>query len=165
MLRWFISKRIDAAQRGVKESLDYLRHILRVSLRGFFAFLKITSYAAFRKRLPSAPFHVARITALKHEDCGPCVQTVVDAALADGLPPDTVRAVLDRKPEALEEELADTFRFIDAVIRATYEEAEWREKLRRRWGDEALVELAVVICGCRAYSELLEGGGEGLVDS
>jgi alkylhydroperoxidase family enzyme len=151
MLRWFIAGRIDSAQKRVGESLDYLRYILSVSLRCFFAFMKMTSYAAFRKKLPRVPFHVVRIVTLKEEDCGPCVQTVVDSALEDGVPIDIVRAIVDGHVDALPEELAETYRFTDAVIRATYDEGDLREKLRRRWGDEALVELALVISGCRAY--------------
>ena len=61
MIRAFIRWRLSVVEKTMREPLEYLKYILSVSLRGFFAFLKITSYAGYRRKLPEGPFHVVRI--------------------------------------------------------------------------------------------------------
>src|SRR5207237_9115088 len=105
----------------------------------------LTSCACYRRRLPPAACPVVRVVSTRHEDCGPGVQMTVNAARQDGVPVSVLRAVIDSKPEDLPEDLADTYRFTAAVLRATYDEGDLRERIRGRWGDEALVEIALAI--------------------
>ena len=88
---------------------------------------------------------------MRDEDCGPCVQTVVNVAKADGVPLEILRAVLARKPDALPEECADAYHFAEKVVTATADEGALREKIRARHGDEALVELALAMAACRVF--------------
>ena len=92
MLRKFILSRIEKEERRLGASLDYLRHILRVSLPAFFKFVKLMPMATHRKVLSIDAYHVARIVATKHEDCGSCVQIQINLAKADGVSLDTIRA-------------------------------------------------------------------------
>ena len=74
MIRKFIRSRLTKEERRLGVSLDYLRHILRISLSAFFKFAKIMPMATYRKALPADAYYVARLVATKHEDCGSCVQ-------------------------------------------------------------------------------------------
>src|SRR5437762_14135248 len=78
MLRWLINKRLNAQEKKLGVSLDYARHILRVSLRAFFKFIKILPLAEYRRAMPPEPFYAARIVAIRHDDCGECVQIAVN---------------------------------------------------------------------------------------
>jgi alkylhydroperoxidase family enzyme len=151
MIHRLILARLDAAEKQLGASLDYARHIARVSLRAFFKFVKIMPLASYRRTLPRGPYHVARIVATRDEDCGTCVQIVVNAAKKSGVPATVLRAVLDRRPDELPEELAEAYHFAEEVVTATWQEGVWRERIRRRYGDEALVELALAIAACRVF--------------
>lgn len=154
MVRWFLLRAISSTEAALGESLDYLRFILRASVGAFLKFVRLTGVSRYRRALPLAPFHVVRIAAAKYEDCGPCVQTTVTIAVKDGVPRDVLRAVVDGRPDDLPEELADTYRFVDRVMRKTYDEGELREKIRARYGargDEALAEIALVLSSARAF--------------
>src|SRR5437773_11056238 len=85
VLRWLIDKKLTAAEKNLGGSLDYVRHIARVSLPAFFKFAKIMPLAAYRRALPAAPYHVACLVATRHEDCGTCVQIGVNLAKNDGV--------------------------------------------------------------------------------
>src|ERR671921_552146 len=115
MLRALILKQLDAEERklgGV--SIDYLRHIARTSLSSFFKFALFTPLAKHRRRLPPDAYHVARIVATQHEDCGTCVQIEVNLARRAGVPADVLRAAVRQLPGELPAELADVYRFAQA---------------------------------------------------
>jgi alkylhydroperoxidase family enzyme len=154
VVRFILLRVVAAAEASLGESLDYLRFMLRASVSAFFKFVKLTSVSRYRRALPLGPFHVVRIAAARHEDCGPCVQTTVNMAKKDGIPPAVLRALVDGRPDDLPEELADTYRFVDKVLRATYDEGELREKIRARYGtrgNAALTEIALVLSSARAF--------------
>ena len=154
MLRWLISRKLLTLERELGESVDYLRVMLRASLTAFFQFAKLTAVSRYRKVLPVPAFHLVRMLAAKHEDCGPCLQTTVTLAKRDGVPSQLLRAVVAATPEELPEELADLYRFVEKVLRASHDEAELREKIRARYaprGDAALSEIALVLCSSRSF--------------
>ncbi len=151
MIRRFILYRLDKEERRLGASLDYLRHILRVSLSAFFKFAKIMPLATYRKTLPVDAYSVARLVATQHEDCGSCLQIEVNLAKSEGVSRDTIRATLNGEVEALSEQLADVYRFAEAVVRATDDDVVLREKVNQHYGDGGLVELALAIASCRVF--------------
>ncbi|HEV3164714.1 MAG TPA: hypothetical protein VGZ22_11850, partial [Isosphaeraceae bacterium] len=133
MIRALLSKRIDSLEKELSAPADYLRHILSVSLRSFFAFAKIGPLASYRRKLPIVPCHVAKLVATRHEDCGTCVQIGVNMAKKEGVSAEVLRAVLDRRPDDLPEELADVYRFTEAVVETNGQEDEYRERIRAHY--------------------------------
>ena len=151
MLRKFIQSRLEKEERRLDASLDYVRHILRVSIPAFFKFAKLMPMASYRKALPVDAYHVARIVATMHEDCGPCVQIQINLAKADGVSLDTIRATLRGEADMLSKELADVYHFTEAVCQHTGKDDQWRDALRRRYGEEGLIDLAFGITTSRAF--------------
>jgi alkylhydroperoxidase family enzyme len=151
LIKRLLMKRMEAAERDLGAPAEYLKHILRVSLPAFLRFAAFTPLAAYRRKLPAAPCHVARIVATRSEDCGTCVQISVNLARKDGVSPEILRAVLDRKPEDLPEELAEVYRFTEAVLEKNGHDGPLRERLRERYDEEGLVELALAIASCRVF--------------
>jgi alkylhydroperoxidase family enzyme len=151
MLRRLILGRIASAEKDWGVSLEYCRFILRVSLRAFFKFGKFLAVDEYRRVLPPGPCYVARIVAIRDEDCGTCVQIAVSQAKKAGVPAELLRAVLDGKLDRLPEELRDAYHFAEAVVTANGEEDTWRERIRLRYGDEGLIEMALAIASCRVF--------------
>jgi alkylhydroperoxidase family enzyme len=151
MLRRLILSRIAAGERELGVPLEYCRFIVRVSLRAFFKFMKFLSVDEYRRVLPPGPFYVARIVAVRHEDCGTCVQIAVNQAKKAGVPAEHLRAVLDGKLDGLPEQLTDAYRFAEAVVTANGDADAWRERIRRSYGDEGLIEMALAIASCRVF--------------
>ena len=151
MLRPLINWRINAFERQLGVSLDYIRFMVGTSLRAFFAFSKIAKFAAYRRVLPADAASVAHIVASRDEDCGTCVQIGINVAKQEGMPASTIQAIIDRNVDLLPDDLADVYRFTEAVVERTGAEDELRERLRQRYGDEGLIELAMAIAGSRVY--------------
>ena len=147
IVRW----KISSGEKELGVSLDYLRHLYEQAPDVFYKFLKVNPLAEYRKNLPAAPYHVARIAATKNEDCGTCLQIVVNLAKKDGIEADVLRAAVDGRPADLPESLADVYRFAEAVVAATGEEDQYRDRLRQVFGETGLAELAMAISLCRVY--------------
>jgi len=151
MIRYLISKQLDKQERSVGESMDYVRHILRSSLAAFFKFALFTPLAQHRRKLPPSPYRVARLVATQDEDCGTCVQIEVNLARKDGVPANVIRAVLNKHPEDLTPELADVYTFAKTVVEVSGEQEELRQRIRERYGEEGLVELALGMATARVF--------------
>jgi alkylhydroperoxidase family enzyme len=152
MLRRLVLKQLDAEERklgGV--SIDYLRHVARTSLPAFFKFALFTPLAAHRRKLPPDAYHVARLVATRHEDCGTCVQIEVNLARRHNVGAEVLRAAVLERPDELPAPLADVYRFAEAVVEAKGAEGEWRERVRAHYGEEALVEMALGIAAARVF--------------
>ncbi len=151
MLGFVVRRKIRSAEKRLGEPLDYLRQMYDHAPDAFWQFSKVARAATYREKLPAAPFHVARLVAVKHQDCGPCVQTVVNLAKEDGVEPAVLKAALAGKVEELPESLRDVYRFAQAVAARTGEEDSYRERLRKVFGEEAVIELALAIATCQVF--------------
>ena len=151
MIRKLILRRLDAEEQALGESLEYLRHIVRTSLRSFLRFALFTPLAGNRRKLSESAYRIARIVATRDEDCGTCVQIEVNLARKEGVPTEFIRAVLNNRPDDLPAELVDVYRFAIAVVEASGEEDQLRQRLRAQLGEEAFVELALGIAAARVF--------------
>ena len=150
MLRKFTSWRLSVAEREMGTSVEYLRHILRVSVRAFLVFTKILPLAKYYRRLPLEALHVARLTALCYEDCGDCVQGEVNMAKRAGVSLALVQAILTGEAIELPEELADVYHFSLAILE-TRDDDSLRNRVRGHYGEEGLVEIALALGACRVF--------------
>ena len=105
MLRFLILRKLASVECEIGISVDYVRHILRVSLGAFFKFAKVFPLAQYRRSLPLDMHVVAGIVAARDEDCGTCVQVALNMGKKQGVDSAILRAVIDREPERLPESI------------------------------------------------------------
>ena len=158
MLRWFIGKRLDAAEKRLGVPVDYLRHMAKVALPAFLKFTKFMPISAYRKKLPAEAFYLAQLVAVQQEDCGACVQIVVNLARQDGVPAELLRTTLAGTIESLPGALPQVCQFALAVVQQRDAE-ELRQSMREQYGEEGLVELSMAIASSRVYPTLKRGLG------
>lgn len=158
MLSWFIDRQITKAERELGVSLDYARWIAGVSLPATLRMAKFTKLLNAH-RGPKAAVLIAGIVGAMADDCGSCVQIGVNLARKAGISREILEAVVRRNPEALPEELADVYRFADAVSLNSPEQDDYRERVRRHFGDEGLVEIALAVAMHRVFPTLKRGLG------
>jgi alkylhydroperoxidase family enzyme len=160
MIRAIIRAKLASVERDLGVNIDYLRHILDTSLRAFLKFTKIMPLAEYRRTLPVEPYHVARLVATRDADCGTCLQIEVNLARRDRVTHDIVRAVVEGRADDLPTDLAEVYRFTEAVVRAADDRAaELREHIRERYGEAGLVELSLAIAACRVFPTVKRGLG------
>jgi hypothetical protein len=107
----------------------------------------------YRRALPKDAFHIARLATDKVEDCGTCVQIVVNLALKDGVAAQLLQAALDEDFANMPLDLVDVYNFATSI--ANREDApDLRQRLIARYGDEAFIELALAVAVPRVYPTL-----------
>ena len=148
MLRWLLRRKLDAEERKLGESMDYLRHIVDESPASFLRFASIMPFVNSRKVLPKQAWFAAQITTLRHEDCGPCLQIAVNLAKQHGVGTELIRAILDKDATILTQEMTEVCDFTMSILSCS-DDSTLREALRARYGERGLIELAYAISSSR----------------
>lgn len=156
---------IAVGERQLGLPLPYLRTIADSSSAAFAKWMMAMPAANHRKAAPPNEWHLARLVATQAQDCGTCVQVVVNAARRDGVPPDTLRAAL----EGREADLTETERLAVGFGRAVSSQApdvlEWVRRVEQTFGPDAHVELAMAVGLCQMFPVVKRGLGQAVACS
>jgi hypothetical protein len=150
MMTWLIKNRLAAFERQFGYDASYLRELLAIDPKAFWAFAKVQKMK-YRRDVPRDVYYAASITAAMAEDCGPCTQLVVGMALGEGSTQAVIGNVVAGDLVALPEDVALSVRFTRAVLAHSVEADELRADIVRRWGARAVASLALAIAGARVY--------------
>ncbi|MEO0559332.1 MAG: hypothetical protein AAF170_14235 [Bacteroidota bacterium] len=143
------------AELGV--SLDYLRKIAEGSTSAFLKFGMFAPLAQHRKETPPAVWHLARLAATQAQDCGTCVQVIVNAALQDGVAPSLIQSALEGEDLGADLQLAVDYGH--AVSSQSEEVLAAVERVRDRWGEAGLNELALAVATAQVFPVVKRGMG------
>jgi len=161
MIRWAMRRAIDKFERVWNYDAGYMRDVIDVSPRAAWMFSRAAALGGFRRDIPIEPWYAAGITAVRHEDCGPCTQLGVAMAERAGVSPAVLRAVLTDDPGAMPPDVALVWRFTRATLAHDPAADEYREAIVKRWGRRALVSLAFAITASRIYPTVKYALGHG----
>jgi hypothetical protein len=161
MLQAMLTRWIDGFEKTWGYDASYMRDVIRVSPASLVKFA-LGARAADSKAAPQEALFAATLVGVLAEDCGPCTQLGVDMALAYGLDPKVVRAVLAGDEAAMGETAALAFRFARASLGRDMAEADpLRDEIVRRWGEKALVAISLSLVASRMYPTLKYALGHG----
>ena len=161
MIKWLLQRGVDKFEREWKYDAGYMRDIIEASPRAAWLFSRAAALGQFRRDIPIEPWFAAGITAVRHEDCGPCTQLGVTMAERAGVSPAVLRAVLADDPDAMPPDVALVWRFTRATLAHDAAADEYRERIVKRWGRLALVSLAFAITASRIYPTVKYALGHG----
>ncbi|HEX6772011.1 MAG TPA: hypothetical protein VF126_08295 [Acidobacteriaceae bacterium] len=161
MIKWALRKAIGKFERTWNYDAGYMRDIVDVSPRAAWLFSRAAALGRFRRDLPIEPWYAAGITAVRHEDCGPCTQLGVAMAERDGVSPAVLRAILAGNPDAMRPDIALVWKFTRATLAHDAAADEYREAIVKRWGRRALVSLSFAITASRIYPTVKYALGHG----
>jgi hypothetical protein len=159
MIATLLERQIATTERQTGESAEWMRDLFRASRAALFKFFLFVPASRHAKYASPEAHAVARIVADKVEDCGPCVQIVVNFAVRAGVDRAFIEATLDGRPQDLPDDLALVYRYAHAVATAADDVNDWVERLRAAFGDKVLAELAMAIAMSRVYPAMKRGLG------
>jgi hypothetical protein len=161
MIRWALRKATDKFERDWNYDASYLRDIIDASPRAAWLFWRVTALGKFRRDVSLEVWCAAGITAVRHEDCGPCTQLGIQMAERAGVSPAVLKAVLADDPRAMPPDVALAWRFTRATLAHDPAADEYRDEIVSRWGRRALVSLAFAITAARIYPTVKYALGHG----
>jgi len=151
MLGWIIRRRLAAFERAFDYDATYMRQMLETSRSGFMRFGSIMKMTRHREDLPLEAWYAAKIAATLAEDCGPCTQLVVKMAEQDGVAPAVLRAIVAGDAQAAGDDAGLALRFARAALAHEAAADTLRAEIIGRWGQRALVTLALAIAASRVF--------------
>lgn len=156
-----LTDRIIAQQeQKLGAELDYLRALASSSTAAFAKFGLAGPLLQHRKHLTPSVWHLARLAATRVQDCGTCVQIVVNAALADGVARTTLRGALVDQIGTLTPEETTAWHYGEAVASRDASVSERVAEARQRFGEAALAELALAVATVQLFPILKRGLGQ-----
>ena len=78
MIRWFFRRQIAAFERTWNYDAAYVHELIDADPRAFMALGKVMGIGQYRRDIPVAAHHAAKIVSVMAEDCGPCTQLAID---------------------------------------------------------------------------------------
>jgi len=161
MLKWLIHRKLKAFEREHGYDASYMHEVLDTDLLAFRKFAAATRLSTYRRDVPAEIFVAASLTSSIQADCGPCTQLGVGFALAAGMPPATLAAIVQGDEAAMSHDVALGVRFARAVLARDATADGYREEITRRWGPRAVIALAFGIMGAQLYPTLKYALGHG----
>ena len=161
MIKWTLHKAIDKFEREWHYDASYMREMIEASPRAAWLFARVTALGQFRRDVPIDAWSAAGITAVRHEDCGPCTQLAVTMAERAGVSPAVLRALLEDRPDAMPPDVALVWKFTRATLAHDAAADAYRDAIVKRWGRRALVSVAFAITAARIYPTVKYALGHG----
>jgi hypothetical protein len=161
MIKWVLHKAIRKFERDWNYDASYMHDLIDASPHAGWLFARVTKLGQFRRDIPIDAWCAAGITAVRHEDCGPCTQLAVTMAERSGVRPSVLRAVLGDNPDAMPPDVALVWKFTQATLAHDATADQYREAIVQRWGRRALVSLAFAITAARIYPTVKYALGHG----
>lgn len=159
MLRAIARNRLGKMSTQYDYDVSYMEWMLDASPSAFFKFAKLMGAASHRETAPANAYFAAKLVGALAEDCGPCVQLVVNMATEAGIPANQIAAVLRRDTEAMLNDTALGFRFAEAVAARSTSADEVRDAVRATWGDAAIIDLTFSLQIGRMFPMIKAGLG------
>ena len=161
MLRYFLNRYLTTFERRWSYDANYMRELIALSPWVFIKFMMVTSLGR-GPEAPAAAVVAVGMVGTMTEDCGPCTQISVDLALAGGVAPATLQAILAGDVAAMGPDAALGYTFAKASLARDLTESDaLRDEVIRRWGPKALTRLGLSLMASRTYPTLKYALGHG----
>ena len=162
MLKTLLHRQIDGIEKTWNYGAGYMRDLLDKG--GSWTFIRFGMVASLGhgKVAPAEARAAAGIVGTLAGDCGPCTQISVDMATAGGVRPEVLRGILAGDRLAMGDAAALAYDFARAVLERNLPDAdECRTEIARRWGEAAVVDLALALTTGQMYPTVKYALGHG----
>lgn len=156
----FTDRIIARQEAALGVDLDYLRSIADTSTRAFAKFGLAGPLLGHRQHVGPMPWHLARLAATRVQDCGTCVQVVVNAALAEGVPAAVLHDALADDLGGLSVETRAAWLYGEAVASRSDAVGASVDAVREAFGEPGLVELALAVATVQLFPIVKRGLGQ-----
>ena len=161
LMKWLIRRRVQGFGRRYDYDVSYMNEILDRDPHAFLKFSKLAELAGSPGPVPVSAWFGAKLAATLSEDCGPCTQLVTTMAAEAGVPAQVVRAIIEGDEANMNEEARLGWRFARTSLAHDAEADRWREMIVARWGETAVVTLALGIAATRMFPTIKYAMGHG----
>ncbi|GEP43608.1 hypothetical protein [Brevifollis gellanilyticus] len=133
--------------------VSYLEELMDASPGAFKTFEAAMGMGRYQKSAPDEVLMIAKIAAMRLQDCGPCTLLNVKMAREKGMPEALIQASL-HQGKGLTPEQRDIYDYARGVAANVDLDPELLPRLQARWGREVIAEIAVSVVSTHLYPTL-----------
>ena len=159
MLKIIARTLIKRMENRYDSDMAYAVFLLDKSPEAFAKFMRAGGMLRHRERAPIEAAFTVQLLATLYEDCGSCLQLIVQMAEESGMSTDQIEAVLAGNRDAMHPSVTLAYRYADALLNRRANLAEAREAVRAQWGDKGLIDLALNLQGARLFPMMKQALG------
>lgn len=144
---------IQGFARHYDYDVSYIEELMDASPGAFQTFEAAMPMGQYQKAAPADVLYVAKIAAMREQDCGPCTELGVKKAREARVPEAVIRGAL-HGGKGLSTEQLDVYNYARGVAANEELDPELLPRLQQRLGREVVAELALAIVASRLYPTL-----------
>ena len=145
-----LTAQIDAFEQHYSYNTTYMREMLEGSLDAYLAFSQSSALSGFRESLSKPEHWLCKLTAMKAEDCGECLQLTIDMALEDGIEPRLAEAIF-KNGEGLTDEEYDLYAFTLSVTSRGDTFPLQTQRVHAKYTQQQVLEMGLAIASVKLY--------------
>lgn len=142
---------LEGFQSHYDYDTTYMKEMLKVSPTAFEKFEAFLPMASFVNNAPKEVIYLAKITAMKNEDCGACLQLNVDMAIEAGVNKDIIKEIVFNEGKNLPSSLKDIYEFTLLVSNNKTIEDTFYDKIYETYSKEVMVEISLAIAAAKVF--------------
>lgn len=141
---------INAFEKQTGYDATYMKQMLAHAPDALEIFNGFVPMAGHRKHAPLDVYYVAKLTAYRHCDCGPCLQLALDYAKQDGISRE-IRERIAYDRGTLSSQLEEVRAFALAVLTNDPTCEDLRQNIEFSYGKATVIELALTIAAPQIF--------------
>jgi alkylhydroperoxidase/carboxymuconolactone decarboxylase family protein YurZ len=142
---------LEGFQNHYNYDTTYMKEMLKANPKAYETFENFLPMASFKDKAPVDVIFVAKLTSMKNEDCGKCLQLNVDMALEAGVDKEVVKEVVFNQGENLSTALKEIYDFTLAVSNNEQIPNTLYDKIHKKYSKEVLTEIALAIASTKIF--------------
>lgn len=162
MFRKFARKQLDNFERRWHYDASYMREVLdEGGVGALLPMQALQKLGAYRKDVSPEVYFAAGLAATRAADCGPCMQLGVRMAEAQGVPAQTLRAIVAGDRDAMPGDVRLAYDLACATAARDASCTDLSHQARERWGARGLMSLAYAMVAGQSYPTIKYALGHG----
>lgn len=142
---------LEGFQNHYNYDTTYMKKMLETNFDAYANFEAFLPMASFKKETPDDIMFVVKLTSMKNEDCGGCLQLYVDMAIEAGVNKEIINEIIFNQGKNLSTILKEVYDFTLAVSNKETIESKTYDKMNKKYSKAIMTEIALAIASTKVF--------------
>lgn len=142
---------LESFQSHYDYDTNYMKEMLISAPKAYSTFEAFLPMASFIDKSPTDVLFTAKLTAMKNEDCGACLQLNIDMAIEAGVKKEIIKEIVFNNGENLPTDLKTMYSFALAVSNNETIDSNLYAKINEMYSKEIIVEIALALASTKIF--------------
>ena len=142
---------LDGFQSHYDYDTSYMKEMLKENPKAYETFEAFLPMASFVSETPKEVLYVVKLTSMKNEDCGACLQLNVDMAIEAGVDKAIIKEVVFNEGKNLSMTLKEIYDFTLCVGNNQSIDSNLYDKINKTYSKDVMVEIALAIASTKVF--------------